>query len=94
MKVLLCEFSHFQISCASWGASPTCSSGTRWRATGSMAEQQLSAVHLSKIQPGEGAQQKETDVVEMLRNAALNIFTEYLAEDVRIFFFLRKTAVI
>ncbi|XP_041478233.1 sorting nexin-13-like isoform X2 [Lytechinus variegatus] len=46
-----------------------------------MAEQQLSAVQLSKVQPADGAPQKESDVMEMLRAAALNIFTEYLAED-------------
>lgn len=47
-----------------------------------MAEQQLSAVQLAKVQPGDGAPHKESVVMEMLRSAALNIFTEYLAEDV------------
>ncbi|XP_030848222.1 sorting nexin-13 isoform X2 [Strongylocentrotus purpuratus] len=46
-----------------------------------MAEQQLSAVQLAKVQPGDGAPHKESVVMEMLRSAALNIFTEYLAED-------------
>ncbi|XP_071484114.1 sorting nexin-13-like [Diadema antillarum] len=46
-----------------------------------MAEQQLSAIHLAKVQPNEGAPQKEAAAIEMLRSAALNIFTEYLAED-------------
>ncbi|XP_022080022.1 sorting nexin-13-like isoform X2 [Acanthaster planci] len=46
-----------------------------------MAEQQLSELHLQRLQPANKRKQEHNVSVDMIRKAALNIFQEYLAED-------------